>query len=527
MGGRRKIERLALFSARDPADNVREMKLFNAGHALTAAAVLLLGTGCPHDLTRLGRDAAAGHDAGGAAELGPGDGRPEFAPDLPQAVDGPLNPPRDGAPDRSQDLGPVDTRPLWDRPPPDLKPPDLKPPPDLMPPPDLTPPPDLKLPCGGIKCPLGCLVAADRCRRLMPSNYDPKSFYAKVTGALNQAGTSIAINTDTGEIKVGTKVLRPGQKKGVQAGIHWETKSQGAGHPQLSIFGLASLTVPGNSEVVVSGKRALAIYVKNNASIAGALITSTNGSQSGSGGYNGGAWGKTGQPGASCLGGQGKGGRLTYSGYPSGGGGGGGKSSGGTGGKSHYSAGGAGGAAISNSTLVPLFGGCGGGGAAGVSKGAHGGGGGGAIQLSVNGVLNVAGKILASGGGGGGARGYAGGSGGGAGGAILLEAVQVKVTGLLAANGGGGGGSGYYGNSGSSGLGSTARAPGGSGKYASAGGSGGALNSDKGATGGASTLYGGGGGGSSGRIRINALTSSAGAKNASPLPSKSNKVSSW
>ena len=347
-----------------------------------------------------------------------------------------------------------------------------------------------------------------------------------MTGTLGKAGATVIINTDNGEIRAGKTILRPG-KAGLHNGIYWNLVAQPKGYPQLSVFGFASMNVPAGSKVTIEGARAFAAYVTGDAVIAGVVAAWPAGRIPGAGGFAGGYHGKTGYAGASCFGGQGSGGKLWYSAYPSGGGGGGRGSTGGKGGNTNYSTGGAGGKAVGSLALVPLFGGCGGGGAAATYKGDVGGGGGGAVQISVNGTLTISGQVLAPGAGGGGGKGYAGGSGGGSGGAILLEAVKITITGLLAANGGGGGGSGYNGANGQSGGANTTRAAGGAHKYASAGGSGGALSSEYGAAGGKYIVYGGGGGGAAGRIRLNAYQMTVGAKSASPAPSKKKTVGSW
>ena len=87
---------------------------------------------------------------------------------------------------------------------------DLKLPPDMTPP-DMTPPdmtpPDMKQPCQGKVCSLGCLIAKDRCRRLAPSNMDPRPFFDTVTASLAKAKVTIKINTDNGSILIGKTVM--------------------------------------------------------------------------------------------------------------------------------------------------------------------------------------------------------------------------------------------------------------------------------------------------------------------------------
>lgn len=146
-----------------------------------------------------------------------------------------------------------------------------------------------------------------------------------------------------------------------------------------------------------------------------------------------------------------------------------------------------------------------------VGGGAGGGGGGAATLISCRDTVSVSGTIDVAGGGGqggvdtvaGGVLSPVGGLGGGAGGQVVIQGLNVNITGSLFANGGGGGGG--AGNDGSGGLGGngtrsdTSGATGGSpqvGTTAGRGGRGGfgAGNPGVGALGSGGTSHGGGGG---------------------------------
>lgn len=475
-----------------------------------ALALLVAASGCFFDASGIGPpglDAAADQQPKtdrGVPVDGPADG--------PVRYDGDLS---------AKDGAPAETKP----------PLDAKPPPDAKTATDTTPP------CAGMTCPLGCQVALNRCRRLQPSNFKANGLFDKVTKGLTTAG-AMQINTDTGEIKFGSNVPRPAGSPGTALkGIYWQTQAQPTGYPQLSIFGVDSLTIPQGTSLLVSGSRALAIYARGPISIQGTLAAAATSKGAASGGKAGGAPASNGQP---CFGGEGKTGThktcsSPYSSYTckTSGGGGGGGAAGGSGGDSTGSGilGGAGGKAVGNAKLVPLLGGCGGAGSG--HCGGAGGGGGGAIQLSANGTISVTGGIHVGGGGGGGSgytqlSGYCGGGGGGAGGSVLLEGISVMVSGLVAANGGSGGGGGLGGGGGVPGEPSTTSAPGGgTGSYGTGGGSGGALSTPKGGGVPAYKYHTGAGGGAAGRIRINAKTISAPAGKTSPARTTSTSIATW
>jgi hypothetical protein len=392
-------------------------------------------------------------------------------------------------------------------------------------------------------CKLGCNTAAGRCNRVKPSNYDPSGIHDQAIGKLSGTG-EIVIDVETGEIKDGAGVIRPaGSRGGVAGGIYWDVVSQGAGYPELAVFGVAALDLPAGAKASATGKHAVAIYVTGAATIAGTLAVPAAGSEGGPGGFDGGE--NNAKPGASCFGGEGKGGGTDANPNNGDGGGGGGgfKGQGGGGADSNYPPkppGGAGGAESGGETLVPLRGGCGGGAGGGpetgstVGNGGYGGGGGGAVQVAANGTLEVSGVITAPGAGGEGGHYGAAGGGGGAGGAILLEAAEVKVTGTLAANGGGGGsGSEIYTKAnapnGEDGQPSSTPAAGGkdNGAYGGPGGAGGAGATEAG-TKPKTDANGGGGGGGVGRIRVNAPTSDTASGTFSPAAlSVGSKVGVW
>jgi hypothetical protein len=418
------------------------------------------------------------------------------------------------------ELGTADLR-QWDRglQPADLTPTEPGPKPDGPPTDTWFPIPDLPL-CQGLTCPLGCNQALKRCNRLKPSNFDATSLYDLSQADLSQGG-DLELNTDSGEVRQGGNVVRAGGNAGTEKnGIYWGVVPQ-PGYPEVSVFGVAKLSVQGGEKLVVNGARALALYATGDVSLAGSVTSIPDGTAAGAGGYNGGSGASDG---ASCQGGEGGKGE-SWSSRDSGGGGGGHKAKGGDGGDSDGSIpprdGGTGGTPVGTDTLVPLRGGCGGGGG---GDGGAGGGGGGALQISANGTIAVSGTINMPGGPG---KGHtsAGGGGGGAGGAILLEGAAVTVTGTLAANGGGGGG---Y-SDGQPGQPSAVNANGGGGAANNAaGGKGGALNPESGGTGGVDYWNGGGGGGGAGRIRLNALQiTTSGAKAISPAASTSPTVSTW
>jgi len=361
--------------------------------------------------------------------------------------------------------------------------------------------------------------------------------FDKVTAKVKFTSGSSTIDTDTGEIKQGSTVIRPANKPGLHGGIHFKKVNQGKGYPQLGVFILRSLVVDKNADLFVQGQNALAVYSVEGIWIEGELLAEASSVKAGPGGAAGGL--NDGKDGAPCFTGEGKGGKQAGSGssqLEAGGGGGGRHGPGGPGGDSTFNPkpkGGAGGKTNGGNPLIPLYGGCGGGAGGGPDThgkvgghGGYGGGGGGAVQLSANGSVQISGKIITPGAGGEGGHGGGGGGGGGSGGAILLEGRQVVVSGVLAANGGGGGsgsGSNQISNShdGKDGEGTSQNAQGGAHQqpYGGAGGAGGALSPPTGSPGGAHA-NGGGGGGAAGITRLNSKLPPSLSGTISPVPTK-------
>jgi hypothetical protein len=381
--------------------------------------------------------------------------------------------------------------------------------------------PDQLVPCAGLSCPLGCNTAANRCNRLKPTGHSPSGYFDDVTANLNSTTANITVDTDSGEVRAGTTVLRSGGQAGtVINGIYWGSAPTTVGYPLVSVFSVKSLDLPSGRTLTVTGSRAVVFYATGNITIAGTMIAGASDRNPGPGGFAGGL--QDGADGASCFGGQGEGGNQAGSGsnqLEAGGGGGGRKASGGDGGDASYgptsASGGAGGNAVGSSPW-PLFGGCGGGAGGGPDTaspqghGGYGGGGGGAIQLAANGTITISGIITVRGAGGQGGRHGAGGGGGGAGGAVLLEAHSVGISGVVAANGGGGGAGAANlssnGQDGQDGLSSAANAAGGSGvSTGGSGGKGGALSPEQGANA-PTDANAGGGGGAAGVTYINTNT---------------------
>ena len=285
--------------------------------------------------------------------------------------------------------------------------------------------------------------------------------------------TAVTIDTETGEIS-GIRAAGTG----LVSGIWFDILTQVDG-PDLGVFSAAGITVTAEGWVDVVGANPLVMVSSADATIDGAFdLTGGDGADalSGSGpnaggtGVAGGAVGGDGSDGdySGATDGAGAGGGfIGIAGvhYGNGGGGGGlcwgggggmgdrpsiagspgtelaggaGGYNGGDGGR-----GGDGGDPYGELRLVPLE--AGSGGAGGLSDtdhnpdggGAGAGAGGGGIQISAQGSLAVGGLIDASAGRGGDA--WGGGGGGGSGGAVLLEAVDVDVSGGLYAEGGRGG----------------------------------------------------------------------------------------
>jgi len=273
----------------------------------------------------------------------------------------------------------------------------------------------------------------------VPSNFDPTLLHATLSsnGALNVSCLDAVFDSTTRMYS--GMCVRPLESIEIM---------QAGGVPAV-VIPLTALTIGTNGALRVVGNRPVIFAVFGDVNIIGLLDASARMNVPGAGGNvlcapppTTGPWMDTGtgQPG------------FIQSGADRGGSGGGGGAFG--------SVGGAGGRADvlgnpgslpaagmveGDDTLVPLRGGCrGGAGGQEATNGAvFGGAGGGAIQLSVAGMLNISGTIVA--GGGGGQRALLledGGAGGGSGGAIFVEAQSVvsTTTAWISVNGGGGGG---------------------------------------------------------------------------------------
>jgi hypothetical protein len=285
--------------------------------------------------------------------------------------------------------------------------------------------------------------------------------------------TDTTIDTDTGAIG-GLRAAGTG----LVDGIYFQVIAQASG-PDLGVFSVNGLELASGATLWVEGANALVLVSTGDGDVAGTIdltglegsdIYGSTGPNAGglavAGGGDGGAGSNNTYSGATDGEGEGPG-WLGSAGVHYGNGGGGGGhcwgGGGGMGGSSSSAAAGtatAGGAGAGSGSEYGNYGGDGGdpygayrlepllagsGGAGGLSDtdtnpnggGGGGGAGGGALQISVDGALLVSGVIDASGGRGGDA--YGGGGGGGAGGGVLLEALELDISGALYAEGGRGG----------------------------------------------------------------------------------------
>jgi hypothetical protein len=287
-----------------------------------------------------------------------------------------------------------------------------------------------------VPCPFGCQPTdgGGRCGTIAPvgaaSAIDFEEGKADLAVA---AGVAMTIDSDTGEIKRGSEIVRaPGDNEA--AGIVFRRIPQpGAGHPEIGTFVLKSITSEATGEIKILGVRPIALLLSEKATLGGDLVvrgTCDNLSPPIAGGYFGGMRDRPPIDGSGPQGGPGV--RGTSQG-----------GAGGAGGRHTGAPGGfiPGGATDGGTTAPPIFvdfallGGSGGGGV--TFNNAIGGTGGGAIQIVAKGAILLNGAIDAGGCGGGSAAG-----GGGAGGSIVLEGTEVTLgsTAVIVANGGGGGG---------------------------------------------------------------------------------------
>lgn len=364
------------------------------------------------------------------------------------------------------------------------------------------------------RCVLGCtsIAGTARCLRVRPTNVTDATLLVAGTAAVGPStGHGLVFDTETGAITndLGVTVRAAGMAGDV-SGIVWRRQRQGGTAPDLSIFAMASLTVPVASRVTATGSAALVILSSGSVRIDGRVDLGGVGRSAGPGGRAG-ALAR-----ADALGdGGGHAGGLAgvINEIQAGGGGGGHTAVGGAGGDQNVplyatATGGAGGAVVADPDGSPLTGGGAGGGGAGPMAGGVGGGGGGALQITSNAAIVVGAGAVVTVAGAGGGVGTNSGGGGGAGGVVLLEALSVLVDGAVVANGGGGGGSDVsliaVGSDGERGRDDATPARGGdpAGLAAGRGGIGGAGAAIAGGAGADDAGGAGGGGGAAGRLRF-------------------------
>jgi len=281
---------------------------------------------------------------------------------------------------------------------------------------------------------------------------------------------------------------------------HYQEIQQPGGGLTLGVFTVNSLVVNADARITVTGADALVIVALDSIEIDGEIDAN---SQFAGGELGPGAASDSTAP-ATGLGAGGghAGNRVTSAG------GAGFCGQGGTGGAPSGTPA-AGGASYGNAALSPLVAGSEGGAG---TLGA-GGAGGGAVQLVAANQITIAGKIHLGGEGGTGSGVYSAGnsqtaSGGGSGGALLLEAVNIRMSGLIAANGGAGGGD----DAGSDATLDATPAVGGTSMSATnapgaEGSAGATIDGEAGPS--PANANGGGGGGAAGRIRFNTLAAPA------------------
>lgn len=246
------------------------------------------------------------------------------------------------------------------------------------------------------------------------------------------------------------------------------------------LVSMSGLTITADAGLTLTGNKPVIFAVFGDVSITGQVV-----SKSGA---------------ALCTSSAGKDGTSSL-GNNSGGSGAGFSTAGGAGGDGATSSGRAGGDVEPNTTASPLRGGCSGG--RGANQSAAAAPGGGAVQISAAGTMAINGRIAAPGEGGRGGRSAAAGNGGGSGGLVVLEALELAISGgAITANGGGGGEGGAIpeGNPGADGRIDAAVGAAGGADNVLLGGNGGTGGFTSAPTNGENNTNGGGGGGSSGRL---------------------------
>ncbi|MFH1811267.1 MAG: hypothetical protein ABIJ09_21185 [Pseudomonadota bacterium] len=396
--------------------------------------------------TTPGSDAASSDDSGGAADSAP-------------AVDGAGGDDASGSPDASSGLdsgGASDAAGNPDAAIADAALPDTR----VCVPAEVSCRGDILVTCDSagsvedaLPCPLGCNGFEDpaRCNLLDPSNMSRTLI----------GGWDFDVLLDTDVVVDTTAITINGTPLDSS---EYSIVSQGAGAPQLLVFGARNMVVASGVRVRIVGSRAVALVATETVQLAGIIDISATGTAEhigdtwpwfytetgGPGGFSGGDEGVAGD--GPCPGQPGVGVDVANI-YSKGSGGGGHGGAGGEGGPSQdgsgtWLGGGEGGGVCGSAELVPLVGGSGGAGQSiVVGEGpagdwlGPGGGGGGALQISAGESITIAaGGGIQAAGGGGGQTGNAGGAGGGAGGAVLIEAplVFVEQNAFVTAAGGGG-----------------------------------------------------------------------------------------
>ncbi len=182
-------------------------------------------------------------------------------------------------------------------------------------------------PCGALGCLETSVGAA--CGRVRASHVpDPELLFAG-TAAVVVTTPSWVINTDNGEIRDGSTVVRAAGPAGDASGILFRTAAQGGTAPELGIFAMGSLTVVTGASITGIGGRALVLLVAGGVTIEGVIDVGARDGTGGPGGRNGGI-----ERNAAAGPGGGAGGQLQglTDGRQSGGGGGGHSGAGGKGG---------------------------------------------------------------------------------------------------------------------------------------------------------------------------------------------------
>ncbi len=277
-------------------------------------------------------------------------------------------------------------------------------------------------PCADLACAssLGCNLAEQRCYLLSPITLTSGEF-ANILKNLKPTATCDLSPSTATPYKINSDQTAFAGCPDVATLVISRNNS-----PDVRIYAFDTLAIGQHATVRISGGKAVLLYARHTIDVAGILDVGADKQKAGPGGKPGAN--KEKNDGACWFAeGQGKAGR-DHDHDSSGGGGAAGDLDGAAGGASNNRTGGEPGLTKNAPTAIaPLFGGCSGGSGAGADgHGGLGGGGGGALHLTANETITISGAIK-------------GGGRGGGGGKIVLEAVQIVVTGRLSANGGAGG----------------------------------------------------------------------------------------